>query len=188
MTLPTPAGSAPETATRGENSQPGAATPSELVDQLVSLIPSLRAFARSLTRDHSDADDLVQETLVKAIGRIHQFTPGTNLRAWLFTIERNSHFTALQQRRRRATTPLDDGPAASVLPTQEWAAQMADIREAVSRLPAKQRQALLLVAGAGMTQEEAAKLCKCAIGTIKSRINRARHRLAELLATAVALP
>src|SRR5262245_63174093 len=78
-----------------------AATRAELNKQLLSLIPSLRAFAHVLTRNHSEVDDLVQDTLVKAISNIHQFTPGTNLRAWLFTIERNTFYTAHQQRRRQ---------------------------------------------------------------------------------------
>jgi len=83
-----------------------ATTREDLNKQLLSLIPSLRAFARVLTRNPSEVDDLVQDTLVKAISNIHQFTPGTNLRAWLFTIERNTFYTAHQQRRRQAATPL----------------------------------------------------------------------------------
>ena len=158
-----------------------AATREDAIHQLVSLIPSLRGFAHALTRDHSAVDDLVQETLVRAIGRFHQFTPGTNLRAWLFTIQRNAHFTALRQRRRFATMPLDDDETQSILPTQEWSAQMAAVREAIIQLPSEQREALLLVAGAGMSYGEAAKASACALGTIKSRINRARHRLEDLL-------
>jgi RNA polymerase sigma-70 factor (ECF subfamily) len=153
----------------------------DLNRQLLSLIPSLRAFARVLTRNPSEVDDLVQDTLVKAISNVHQFTPGTNLRAWLFTIERNTFFTAHQQRRRQAATPLDDNRALSVSPSQEWSVRMSAVHDAVLQLPAEQREALLLVAGAGMTYDEAAAICHCALGTIKSRINRARHRLEELL-------
>jgi RNA polymerase sigma-70 factor, ECF subfamily len=163
------------------SAEPPAATREDVIHQLVSLIPSLRGFAHALTRDHSEVDDLVQETLVRAIGRFHQFTPGTNLRAWLFTIQRNAHFTALRQRRRFATMPLDDDETQSILPTQEWSAQMAAVREAIIQLPSEQREALLLVAGAGMSYGEAAKASACALGTIKSRINRARHRLEDLL-------
>jgi RNA polymerase sigma-70 factor (ECF subfamily) len=153
----------------------------ELNKQLLSLIPSLRAFAHVLTRNHSEVDDLVQDTLVKAISNIHQFTPGTNLRAWLFTIERNTFYTAHQQRRRQATTSLDDTRTVGVSPSQEWSVRVSAVHDAVLQLPAEQREALLLVAGAGMTYDEAAEVCQCALGTIKSRINRARHRLEELL-------
>jgi RNA polymerase sigma-70 factor, ECF subfamily len=158
-----------------------AATRTELNKQLLSQIPSLRAFAHVLTRNHSEVDDLVQDTLVKAISNIHQFTPGTNLRAWLFTIERNTFYTAHQQRRRQAATPLDDTRTLGVSPTQEWSVRMSAVHDAVLQLPAEQREALLLVAGAGMSYDEAAVVCQCALGTIKSRINRARHRLEELL-------
>jgi RNA polymerase sigma-70 factor (ECF subfamily) len=158
-----------------------AATRAELNKQLLSLIPSLRAFAHVLTRNHSEVDDLVQDTLVKAISNIHQFTPGTNLRAWLFTIERNTFYTAHQQRRRQAASPLDDTRTLGVSPTQEWSVRMSAVHDAVLQLPAEQREALLLVAGAGMTYDEAAEVCQCALGTIKSRINRARNRLEELL-------
>jgi RNA polymerase sigma-70 factor (ECF subfamily) len=166
---------------RSTDSELEAATREDLINQLVGLIPSLRAFARALAHDPSEVDDLVQETLVKAIANLHQFTPGTNLRAWLFTIQRNAYLTAVKQRRQRAAIPLDDDQRLSVSPSQEWSLQMAAVREAVFLLPSEQRQALLLVAGAGMKYGEAAKLCECALGTIKSRINRARHRLEELL-------
>jgi RNA polymerase sigma-70 factor (ECF subfamily) len=158
-----------------------AATREDLNKQLLSLIPSLRAFAHMLTRNPSEVDDLVQDTLVKAISNIHQFTPGTNLRAWLFTIERNTFYTGYQQRRRQAATPLDETQALGVSPSQEWSVRMSAVHHAVLQLPAEQREALLLVAGAGMTYDEAAAVCQCALGTIKSRINRARHKLEELL-------
>ena len=161
--------------------EPPPAARAELNKQLLSLIPSLRAFAHVLTRNHSEVDDLVQDTLVKAISNIHQFTPGTNLRAWLFTIERNTFYTAHQQRRRQATTSLDDTRTVGVSPSQEWSVRVSAVHDAVLQLPAEQREALLLVAGAGMTYDEAAEVCQCALGTIKSRINRARHRLEELL-------
>ena len=161
--------------------EPPPAARAELNKQLLSLIPSLRAFAHVLTRNHSEVDDLVQDTLVKAISNIHQFTPGTNLRAWLFTIERNTFYTAHQQRRRQATTSLDDTRTVGVSPSQEWSVRVSAVHDAVLQLPAEQREALLLVAGAGMTYDEAAAVCQCALGTIKSRINRARHRLEELL-------
>ena len=162
-----------------------AATRADLNKQLLGLIPSLQAFARVLTRNPSEVDDLVQDTLVKAISNIHQFTPGTNFRGWLFTIERNTFYTQHQQRRLHPAIPLDDTHALSVSPNQEWSARMSAVHDAVLQLPSGQREALLLVAGAGMTYDEAASVCQCAIGTIKSRINRARHRLEELLETEV---
>jgi len=141
----------------------------------------LRAFAQRLTRNQADADDLVQDTLVKAIGHIHQFTPGTNLRAWLFTIERNTYYTMHQQRRKHAARPLDDGLGPVVAPSQEWSVRMSVVQDAISKLSPGQRDTLLMVAGGGMSYEEAASVCRCALGTIKSRINRARNRLEELL-------
>jgi len=94
------------------------ATHAELHKEILSLVPSLRAYARVLTRNQSDMDDLVQDTLVKAISHLHQFAPGTNLRAWLFTIERNTHYTAHQRRRQRAAIPLDGDYGPSVAPNQ----------------------------------------------------------------------
>jgi RNA polymerase sigma-70 factor (ECF subfamily) len=156
-----------------------AAIREDLHKQLLSLIPSLRAFARSLTRDHSETEDLVQDTLVKAISNFHQFAPGTNLRAWLLAIERNTYLN--EKRRQRALVPLDDDRTVSVSPTQEWSVQMSAVYGAVLELPPEQRRALMLVAADGLTCDEAAEVCDCAPGTIKSRINRARHRLEELL-------
>lgn len=182
-TTPTPFAEAARSgdARSGDRIALPSATREDLNKQLLGLIPSLRAFARVLTRNPSEVDDLVQDTLVKAISNIHQFTPGTNLRAWLFTIERNTFYTAYQQRRRHQTAPLDEDRVLSVSPTQEWSVRMSAVQDAVLQLPADQREALLLVAGAGMTYDEAAVVCECALGTIKSRINRARHRLEELL-------
>jgi len=118
---------------------------------------------------------------VKAISHIHQFTPGTNLRAWLFTIERNTYYTAHQQRRRHAATPLEDDLGPVVAPSQEWSVRVSVVQDAISQLSPGQRDTLLMVAGGGMSYEEAASVCRCALGTIKSRINRARNRLEELL-------
>jgi RNA polymerase sigma-70 factor, ECF subfamily len=175
----------------GEGAPLGAAAPqgktaisailADLHREILGLIPSMRAFARVLTRNQSDADDLVQDTLVKAIGHIDQFTPGTNLRAWLFTIERNTYYTTHQQRRNHAAIPLADDLGPVVAPSQEWSLRVSAVQNAISQLPPEQRDTLLMVAGAGMSYEEAASVCRCALGTIKSRINRARNRLEELL-------
>jgi len=158
-----------------------AITFADLQRDILSLIPSMRAIARGLTRNPSDADDLVQDTLVKAIGNIHQFTQGTNLRAWLFTIERNTYYTTYQKRRKRAAIPLDEGLGPVVAPSQEWSVRISVVQNAISQLSPGQRDTLLMVAAAGMSYEEAASVCRCALGTIKSRINRARNRLEELL-------
>ncbi len=155
--------------------------PSELRSEILELIPALRAFARSLTRDAAEADDLLQETLVKALASIHQFRPGTNLRAWLFTIERNTFYTNYRKRRREAVSDLDETNGPSNRPEQDWTLKMRALHSAVQGLPPDQREALMLVGGAGMSYEEAATICNCALGTIKSRVSRARCRLLELL-------
>lgn len=151
-------------------------------DDVVALIPALRAFAWSLSHNSADADDLVQDTLTKAWTHKDKFQLGTNLRAWLFTILRNTYYTAVVRRRREV--PDDDGKHAATLTapaTQEWSAAVRSLQAALQRLPAEHREALVLVGGAGLTYEEAAEICGCALGTIKSRVNRARGRLLKLM-------
>ncbi len=145
-------------------------------------IPALRAFAWSVSRNGPDADDLVQETLIKAWRHRERFTPGTNLRAWLFTILRNTHYTTLT-RRRREVRDEDDHHARMLEsePNQEWGAALGALRAALEQLPGEQREALILVGGAGLSYEEAAEICGCAVGTVKSRVNRARARLIKLM-------
>ncbi len=150
--------------------------------EVVALIPALRAFAWSLSHNAADADDLVQDTLVKAWTHQAKFEPGTNLRAWLFTILRNTYYTATTRRRRE--TPDPDGIHAASLscpPTQEWRVTMNALHAALQQLPDEHREALVLVGAAGLTYEEAAEICGCALGTIKSRVNRARARLIKLM-------
>ncbi|HWA62970.1 MAG TPA: sigma-70 family RNA polymerase sigma factor [Caulobacteraceae bacterium] len=151
-------------------------------DQVVAQIPALRAFAWSVSRNGPDADDLVQETLIKAWRHRERFTPGTNLRAWLFTILRNTHYTAIS-RRRREVRDEDDHYAnlQESAPTQEWGLAMGALRTALDQLPTEQREALILVGAAGLSYEEAAEICACAVGTVKSRVNRARSRLVKLM-------
>ncbi len=151
-------------------------------DQVVEQIPPLRAFAWSLCRNASDADDLVQDTLIKAWSNREKFEPGTNLRAWLFTILRNTYYTAVVRRRREVAD--EDGKHAAALseaPTQDWSVAMRGLEAALRKLPDEHREALILVGAAGMSYEEAAEVCGCALGTIKSRVNRARHRLMQLM-------
>lgn len=153
-----------------------------LKDALLGLIPNLRAFAVSLCGDIERADDLVQETLLKAWNHLDSFEEGTNLRAWLFTILRNTYFSECR-RRRREVEDRDGSKAAdlSVHPEQPGHLDMQDFRRALDVLPLDQREALVLVGAAGFSYEEAAKISGCAVGTIKSRVNRARLRLAEIL-------
>ena len=146
------------------------------------MIPALRAFAWSLSHNGSDADDLVQDTLIKAWTNRAKFEPGTNLRAWLFTILRNTYYTSLLRRRREVRD--QDGEYASNLktpPTQDWSVAMHALQAALAQLPDEHREALILVGAAGLSYEEAAEICGCALGTIKSRVNRARARLLKIM-------
>lgn len=154
----------------------------QLKCDLVGSIPQLRAFAISLSGNANLADDLVQETLVKAWMKLGSFAEGSNLRAWLFTILRNTYFS--QYRRGRREVPDTDGVFANMItvaPRQDDHMDLLDIRIALAQLPSDQREALILVGAAGHSYDEAADICGCAIGTIKSRVNRARRRLAHLL-------
>lgn len=151
-------------------------------DGLLDLIPSLRAFAWSLSRNGADADDLVQETLVKAWSNRDKFTPGTNLRAWLFTILRNSWYSAVGKRKREVQD--EDGHHAEGLispAAQEWSCELSSLRAALDELPPDHREAIVMVGAAGLSYEEAAEISGCALGTIKSRVNRARNRLARVM-------
>lgn len=151
-------------------------------DEVVGLIPALRAFAWSLSHNGSDADDLVQDTLIKAWANRDKFEPGTNLRAWLFTILRNTYYTSVLRRRREVRD--EQGEYASMLttpPTQDWTVAMRSLQIALQQLPDEHREALILVGAAGLSYEEAAEICGCALGTIKSRVNRARARLLKIL-------
>lgn len=145
-------------------------------------LPSLRAFAFSLCRNAADADDLVQETLTKAWTYRSRFQAGTNLRAWLFTILRNAWYTTAAKRGREVAD--EDGKAAGRLTaegSQEWTVELSSLREALDDLPAEHREAIVMVGAAGLSYEEAAEIAGCALGTIKSRVNRARNRLAAAM-------
>ncbi len=150
------------------------------ISEIVELIPRLRAYARVLTRDRSDADDLVQETLTKAIAKVELFQPGTMLRAWLFTIMRNTFFTEVQKRKREQPGAADcvSGLAIS-LPDQETHLMHVQLMAAINRLPVHYREMLVLVVVLGESYEDAAQICDCAVGTVKSRVNRARAKVIE---------
>jgi RNA polymerase sigma-70 factor (ECF subfamily) len=149
---------------------------------LLAALPNLRAFAYSLSGSPDRADDLVQETMVKAWSKQSSFTPGTNLRAWLFTILRNTYYSELRKQRHEIQDT--DGALAARLaspPEQDGRLDLADFQVAFRTLNDDQREAIVLVAAEGFSYEEAAEICHCAVGTLKSRVNRARARLAELL-------
>ena len=153
-----------------------------LRDALVGEMNNLRAFGVSLCGDRERADDLVQETLFKAWNHLDSFREGTNLKAWLFTILRNTYFS--ERRKRRREVEDADGSYAAKLFThaeQDGHMEMQDFRAALTRLPDDQREALILVGAAGFSYEEAAEVSGCAVGTIKSRVNRARNRLGDML-------
>ncbi|WP_425051249.1 RNA polymerase sigma factor [Psychromarinibacter sp. S121] len=151
-------------------------------EEVVEHLPAMRAFAVSLTRDSASADDLVQDTIVKAWKNFDKFKEGTNLRAWLFTILRNTFYSNLRKSKREVSD--SDGAMAATLsekPQHDGRLAMADFEKVFTRLPVEQREALILVGASGMSYEEAAETCEVAIGTIKSRVNRGRAKLVELL-------
>jgi RNA polymerase sigma-70 factor, ECF subfamily len=152
-----------------------------LRDELVRWIPNLRAFALSLTQSAQHSDDLVQETLVKALTNLDKFQTGTNLRAWLFTILRNSFYNGIRYRKYHQTTALEDaGPGFLELrASQEKYIEFQDVLKSLSRLAPEQREAIILIAAEGLSYEEAAAVCNCPVGTVKSRLSRARQRLEE---------
>lgn len=154
-------------------------------DGIAPQIPNLRAFAMSLTRNHAAADDLVQDTIVKAWSNIDKFTVGTDLRAWLFTILRNTFFSGLRKVKREVADP--DGIHAatlSVLPQHDAKLAFSEFLVAFNQLSAEHREVLILVGANGYSYEEAAGMMGVATGTAKSRANRARVRLCELMGMA----
>lgn len=151
-------------------------------EALPGLLPNLRAFAIGLSRNVATADDLVQETILKAWSNLDKFDPATNLEAWLFTILRNTYYSSLRKTRREVQD--SDGAFAAGLferPAHDGRLAMADFQRAFGQLSAEHREVLLLVGASGYSCEEAAGMMGVATGTVKSRASRARRRLAELL-------
>ena len=151
-------------------------------DELLAEIRNLRAFAISLSGSVSLADDLVQELLLRAWSNSEKFQPGTSLRAWLFTILRNIYYSNYRKRAREVQD--SDGLYARRLTVpgdQESHLDLEDFRHALTKLPAEQREVLTLIGASGLSYEEAAVVCQVGIGTIKSRLSRARAKLVELL-------
>ena len=152
-------------------------------EAMLAALPNLRAFALSLCHNTDRADDLVQDTILRAWKNLDRFEVGTNLNAWLFTILRNGFYSQHRKARRHVEDP--DGFFAGRLrtaPEQNAKCDFQDLRAALARLKPQHREALLLIVAEGLSYEDAAQVCGIAIGTIKSRVNRARERLAQLLA------
>lgn len=151
-------------------------------EDIVNHIGAMRAFAVSLARNGAEADDLVQDALVKAWKNITSFEPGTNMQAWLFTILRNTFYSSRRKKKREVADP--DGIAAERLaekPAHDGRMQLNEFLRAFAQLPVEQREALALVGASGYSYEEAAQMCGVKVGTIKSRANRGRARLMEML-------
>lgn len=150
--------------------------------EIVRLLPALRAFARTFHKDRDEADDLVQETLSKGLANMHQFRPGTSMKSWLFTIMRNTFYTQIKRSQREQPGAADCISAKpSHNATQEWSARGKEIAAALQRLPQEQREIVILVGVLGQSYEEASEICGCAMGTVKSRLNRGRLRLLQEL-------
>lgn len=151
-------------------------------DELLGVLPHLRAFARGLSGRPDFADDLVQEALIKAWTARERYTPGTNMRAWTFAILRNHYLSELRKSRRQ--TDLDEGTAERLLvmeADQESPLHLGDMEVALQKLAPERREAVLLVGASGFSYEEAADIAGCPIGTMKSRVARARGDLTRLL-------
>jgi RNA polymerase sigma-70 factor (ECF subfamily) len=152
------------------------------INGVLASLTALRGFAIALTRNIDQAEDLVQETVLRALSKHEQFKAGTNLQAWLFTILRN-HFHSAHRKAMREEEDVDGCYAASMicLADQEDQVMMQDVEVALSKLPRTQREAIVLVGAEGLSYEEAAQALGCAIGTVKSRVSRARSGLADLM-------
>jgi RNA polymerase sigma-70 factor, ECF subfamily len=151
-------------------------------DQLVALLPSLRAFSRGLCGHREMADDLAQDTMMRAWAARESYTQGSNFRAWMFMIMRNQFYTTIRKNAR--STSLDPEVAERVLvvaPAQQNGINVEDVAKALQKLPAEQREVLLLIGANGLSYEEAADVIGCAIGTVKSRLARGRTALAALI-------
>jgi RNA polymerase sigma-70 factor (ECF subfamily) len=160
-------------------------------DLLVSNLPAMTAFAVMLTRNRQSADDLVHDTVVRALSREELFTPGTNLKAWLFTIMRNLHINNLRAGHRSRIVDIDDDllpNLASAAPNQEHRLVLKELFHAIGTLNRDQQEVLSLVVGQDMSYEEAAEVCGCPIGTVRSRLARARRELERMLTGEATMP
>jgi RNA polymerase sigma-70 factor (ECF subfamily) len=156
--------------------------------KLIELIPHLRAFAIVLCRNREMAEDVAQEALIRAWRARSSFEPGSNLRAWLFTILRNEFLTCRRNAWRQATWDEDAVASTPVPGGQHWSSELLDIGRALDRLSVEQREALILVSVGGFSYEEAARISNCSLGTVKSRVFRARAALETMLEENKPLP
>lgn len=160
-------------------------------DDLIETLPSLKAFAMMLTRDRAAGEDLLQDTVLRALDKSDSFTMGTNLRAWLYTIMRNQYINTLRRRQRERLNVIDDEMLDNLDPVaanQEHALILKDLMTAMGQLRREQREALHLVVADGLSYDEVAQICGCPVGTIRSRIARARQELETRLTGEVVLP
>jgi RNA polymerase sigma-70 factor (ECF subfamily) len=153
---------------------------SETLPLIEAEIPHLRRFARYIVRDVDRADDLVQECLTRAIAKVHTWTPGTNLRAWLFVILKNCHINEVRRQRPTSEIPADH-PMLNVPANQDAHVTLLEVRDAFLRLSEEHREVLLLVAIEGLQYEEAAAILSVPLGTVRSRLSRARQALRDAL-------
>lgn len=154
----------------------------DLRRQIAAMLPDLRAFARFLVRDRVAADDVVQDCVVRALAALDQFQPGTNLKAWLFTILRNQFYEQGRRRRREAAMMAARFEAEeATAPEQHARADITDLQQLIWRLPPLLREALILVGAQELSHEEAAAICRVPVGTMKARVSRARSGLAVLM-------
>jgi RNA polymerase sigma-70 factor, ECF subfamily len=151
----------------------------DIRSQFVALLPALRSFARGFYPNPDEADDLVQETLGRALGGLHTFTPGTSLKSWMFTIMRNTFYTAIKRRRREPAGMKADVAESEIPrePSQEWVLRAKELEAALHQLEPENREAIMLVCVSGVSYAEASEICGCAVGTIKSRISRGKAQL-----------
>jgi RNA polymerase sigma-70 factor (ECF subfamily) len=153
-----------------------------LKKEMLALTPKLRAHAWVLSRGAPDADDLVQETLLRAWQGRHSFEPGGNLKSWMFRILRTVFLASLAGGLKTSQSPVrTPGPGGPYDGDPEWRARFGELIDALADLPEQDCEALLLVAGSGLTYEEAAEVCYCSVGAIKARVSRARERLCGLV-------
>jgi RNA polymerase sigma-70 factor (ECF subfamily) len=162
------------------------------MDEVVRLIeveiPRLRRYARALLRDPDLADDLVQETLVRGLEKSHLYTSGTDLRAWLFTIMHNLHVNSVRRWLRRAEKIVVEKVQLALPAPQLSHLELRDLERAIARLSAEQRETLLLIGLEGMKYEEVAQICDVPIGTVRSRLSRAREELRRMMEGKIAQP
>jgi len=167
---------------RSQIAQPPQSDADATRQALTLLLPELRGFARFLVRDRAEADDLVQEALVRALRALSQFRAGSNLRAWVFAILRNAHIEQRRRVRTEAAAIAQQFEAEEAIgPAQQDTADLVDLQRRLWGLSAVLREALILVGAQGLNYEEAAEVCSVPVGTMKARVARARQQLAASL-------